>query len=208
MMVLSSSLVSAQETEKSSEKARFIAGLGLNIPSSGEIAMNSDEGGVGYNFFLGGGFWKLDFVASIESVLSYNKMTADSSFGEVGYKKTYDDFMLGLSVRYRIMQNHYVAPYVGVLAGAVVFDVYDNVLGDEEGITKQRYCYGPVAGVIFFPNNWVNVFLEGKYRFHDGSVSDYTLSSKGINGEWNRREEGSINLDGLYISGGVSCTIF
>ncbi len=129
--------------------------------------------------------------------------------GTYHIKKTFKYELLALSVRYRLIQNSYIVPYVGAFAGISSLEVYDDVYVDKDNaVSSCNYCFGPVAGFLLLPDNVVNIFFEMKYYFNSGAFSDYNLRNRGIAGEWQKSESDAINLNALYVGGGLSCTIY
>jgi len=194
--------------DDTSNNIRIMLGLGASYPLTGRFLNDTFDNSIGLNIFAGAGYQSFDFICEFSHYSSKKEMEAVSSFGNIPYNKTYKYELLALSVRYRLIQNSNIVPYAGAFAGVSSLDIYDDVyINKDNSINSCRYCFGPVAGILLFPNNVVNVFVEMKYCFNGNSFSDYNLSNRGIAGAWRKDESSKINLNALYVVGGLSCTI-
>lgn len=207
-VILSFFSVLGEEKERTSENLRLMAGIGVGLPGVMDFE-NTENSLIGSGFFVGIGFKKLDFIFESDSYSVKTEETADSSFDDIPYKKTYEYSMLSLSVRYRFVQNKLFSPYAGGWIGITQLDIYDNLL--KSGVSRMsnsRYYAGPVCGVVFFPNWHINGFMEIKYALMQDKFDDYSYSSSGLSAEWEKNNNKKTDLSGIYINMGVSCTIF
>ncbi len=204
IIVISSNAYSEEKDTPSLMDFHLMAGLNINQ----RIGMNSVDSIGGMGAFIGVGYSSFALLLEISGEDFERDASAESVYGDIGYKQEFEEGAYSLHLRYYLFKNRNIAPFVGGFGSVPFLDQFDEIKDDYADKDNSILAYGVSAGIVIFPAKLFNVYLETRYIRYTGSFETYGLRSQGMTGEWDVVDGNKIDISSFYIAGGVSCSIF